>query len=60
MADGLIASGAVCFVVGLFGGVRVRVVRSWRLTRDAYVAPEPVQANALAGNVTLGEASALR
>ena len=56
----LIASGAVCFVVGLFGGVRVRVVRSWRLTRDAYVAPEPVQANALAGNVTLGEASALR
>jgi len=38
----------------------VHIVRSWRLTRDVYVAPEPVQANALAGSVTLAEASALR
>lgn len=55
----LVASGAVCFVVGLFGVVRVHEVRDWRMTRAAPM-PEPVQASALAGNVTLGEASALR
>lgn len=55
----LIASGAVCFVVGVFGVVRVHEVREWRMTRVAPV-PEPVQSAALAGNVTLGDASALR
>jgi MFS family permease len=55
----LVASGAVCFVVGLFGVVRVHEVRNWRPVRVG-PAPEPVQANALAGNVALGDASALR
>jgi MFS family permease len=55
----LVAAGAVCFVVGLFGAIRVHEVRNWRMTKDAAV-PEPVQASALAGNVALGEASALR
>jgi len=54
----LIASGAVCFVVGLFAVVRVHEMRDWRTPHVP--APEPVQANALAGPTTLGEASALR
>jgi MFS family permease len=55
----LIASGAVCFVVGLFGVIRVHDVRNWRMTRETIVT-QPLEASALAGNVTLGEASALR
>jgi MFS family permease len=54
-----IAAGAVCFVVGVFGLIRVHDVRDWRMARDAVV-PQPLEASALAGNVTLGEASALR
>ena len=55
----LLASGAVCFAVGLFGVVRVHEVREWRMVRPA-PAPEPVHAGALAGSVALGDASALR
>jgi len=55
----LVASGAVCFVVGLFGVIRVHDVREWRMARPV-AAPEPIQAGALAGNVALGDASALR
>ena len=57
----LVASGAVCFVVGLFGVIRVHEVRDWRAPHAIPVpAPEPLQANALAGSVALGDASALR
>lgn len=55
----LIASGAVCFVVGVFGVVRVHEVREWRMGRTAPL-PEPIQASALAGTAALGDASALR
>lgn len=55
----LIAAGAVCFVVGVFGLIRVHEVRDWRMTREPHVT-QPLEASALAGNVTLGEASALR
>jgi MFS family permease len=53
-----IAAGAVCFVVGLFGIIRVHEVRNWR-TIHAPVVTEELEAGALAGNVTLGEASAI-
>jgi MFS family permease len=53
-----IAAGAVCFVVGVFGAVRVHELRNWRTVR-APVMAEALEASALAGNVTLGEASAI-
>jgi hypothetical protein len=53
-----IAAGAVCFVVGLFGAIRVHELRNWRSARVP-VAAEELEASALAGNVTLGEASAI-
>lgn len=53
----LIAAGAVCFVVGLFGMIRVHEVRDWRMTREPVVS-QTLEASALSGNVTLGEASA--
>jgi MFS family permease len=53
-----IAAGAVCFVVGVFGIIRVHEVRNWRTTHTPVVVEE-LEAGALAGNVTLGEASAI-
>jgi len=53
-----IAAGAVSFVVGLFGIIRVHELRNWRATHAPVVAEE-LEASALAGNVTLGEASAI-
>jgi hypothetical protein len=50
--------GAVCFVVGVFGAIRVHELRNWRMARTPVVAEE-LGASALAGNVTLGEASAI-
>ena len=52
-----IAAGAVCFVVGLFGAIRVHELRNWR-TAGTPVVPDDLEASARAGNVTLGEATA--
>jgi hypothetical protein len=51
-----IAAGAVCFVVGIFGIIRVHEVRNWRGTHEPIVAEE--EAAAMAANVTIPEATA--
>jgi len=51
-----IAAGAVCFVVGIFGIIRVHEIRNWRATHEAVVVDE--EAGAMAANVTVGEATA--
>ncbi|TMQ61825.1 MAG: MFS transporter, partial [Candidatus Eisenbacteria bacterium] len=72
----LIAAGSVAFVVGLFGIVRVHVVRDWLQTPHAVAAPAlrapdhaaregiPVRGGEAGGGLTptytLGEASALK
>jgi MFS family permease len=71
----LIVAGSVAFVVGLFGIVRVHVVRDWVQTHEPVVAGvrapvtpvrEPVPAHGrevvggLTPTITLGEASALK
>lgn len=56
----LIVAGAVAFVVGLFGAVRVHSVRDWRQTREPVAAPEKREpVGGLTPTFTLGEASAL-
>lgn len=54
----LIAAGSVAFVVGLFGAIRVHVVRDWKPLREP-AQPRQVPAG-LTPNITLGEASALK
>jgi hypothetical protein len=54
----LIAAGAVAFVVGLFGAIRVHVVRDWHPVREP--AQPPLQSGGLTPNITLGEATALK
>ena len=55
----LIAAGAVSFVVGLFGIVRVHEIRNWYAVHTR--APRTqIEAASLTGNITLGEASALQ
>lgn len=54
----LIAAGAVAFVVGLFGAIRVHVVRDWKPVREP--AQPALQPAGLTPNITLGEASALK
>lgn len=71
----LIVAGAVAFVVGLFGAIRVHVVRDWRQTEHATAPPVPVAVEAKRAYVpaeprevvggmtptyTLGEVSALK
>jgi hypothetical protein len=72
----LIVAGGVAFVVGLFGAIRVHVVRDWGQTREPVAATEarvPVAAarelvpahgrevvGGLTPTITLGEASALK
>ena len=53
-----IAAGAVSFVVGVFGIIRVHELRYWRAAHESPAA-EPEEAAALAANVTLGEATAI-
>ena len=53
----LIAAGSVAFVVGLFGAIRVHVVRDWRPVREPAQPPAPA---GLPANITLGEATALK
>ncbi|MDP9255757.1 MAG: hypothetical protein M3Q31_04280 [Actinomycetota bacterium] len=54
----LIAACAVAFVVGLFGMIRVHVVRDWHPVREP--ASPPVAPAGLTPNMTLGEATALK
>ena len=61
----LIVAGAVAFVVGLFGVVRVHVVRDWSQTREPIAVPAAAPAarevfGGLTPIGTLGEASALK
>jgi MFS family permease len=57
----LIVAGSVAFVVGLFGAVRVHVVRDWVQTRTPVAVREEREVfGGLTPVVTLGEASALK
>jgi hypothetical protein len=65
----LIVAGSVAFVVGLFGMVRVHVVRDWLQTPEPVTPPEvrvPIaaatreSAGGMTPTYTLGEASALK
>jgi MFS family permease len=54
----LIAAGAVCFVVGLFGAVRVHELRDWSRARVVPALESRDVIGAVPATVTLGEASA--